>query len=113
MEKQFAEQRIPLVDDFLIYRRSAIALTPDDKPTGVTYEPTPRPSGGGLLGPTVRPTHLIIRNLSSDWQISIHSLPPSAIAGNPADPIWMCRCNATTLGGNVLINPPEKYNDED
>lgn len=103
------QRRIPMTDSFFVYRRSRVALTGRDKPTGITYTPDPLPQAGYIGGPPERrATHLIINGLSNDWQISLSLLHPSEITGNPNHPIWICMC-ACPLGGVVMVSHPEKY----
>ena len=105
------QQRIPIIDadwTFYAYRRCDVELTKDDRPTGMTYRPDPEPQGGGIQGPQVIPTHLIINGLSKDWEISPWQLDPSEVEGNPNHAVWECLC-ACPLGGTVVTTAPLKY----
>lgn len=104
------QHRIPMTNSFFAYRRSRVALTEHDSPSGITYTPDPLPQARYIGGPAEhKATHLIINGLSNDWQISPPPiLHPSEIAGNPNHPIWICMCSCP-LGGVVTVNPPEKY----
>ena len=102
------QQRIPIFDadwTFYAYRRSDVELTEDDRPTGMTYRPDPEPRGGGIQGPQVIPTHLIINGLSKDWEISPRQLDPSEVEGNPNHAVWECLCSCPT-GGTVTTSAP-------
>ena len=110
------QQRMPIIDGFLIYRRSPVELTKDDKPTGVGYILDP-PAQPRVIGdPGVKPTHQIISGLGEDWHIYLSPppLPPyyppdlSDIPGDPNHTIWICKCQCH-LGGIVTINSPETY----
>ena len=103
------QQRIPIINadwTFYAYRRSDVELAEDDRPKGMTYRPDPEPQGGWIGGPPkVVPTHLIIKGLSEDWQISPWQLDPSEVEGNPNHAVWECRCSCP-LGGTVTTSTP-------
>ena len=105
------EQRIPIIGadrTFYAYRRSDVELTKDDRPKGMTYRPDPLPQGGWIGGPPkVVPTHMIIKGLSEDWQISPWRLDPSKVEGNPNHAVWECLCRY--LRGTVITTAPLKY----
>lgn len=104
------EQRIPIIDPnwtFYVYRRSDVELTEDDRPIGVTYRPEPEPRGRGIQGSAIRPTYLIIKELSEDWQISSSELHPDEVGGNPNHAVWECLCSCL-FGGIVVTTAPRK-----
>lgn len=96
------QQIIPMSKEFFVYRRSDVELTEDDRPTGLTYRPYPNPQPK-IIGvqPEVRATHLIIRGLSNDCQISHRRLHPSEVDGNPNHAVWECMCNCPIAMGKV------------